>query len=212
MFSLIGCSANYSLKNYQSREKFYKDFNNFAKNKDLKVVFNNDSTYKINKGASIENDILYSSIRGEDSIYNSTVPLNTIKEINYTGVDYKSANILVKNGDWLKTKNIQLIKDSIKFTVISETYLNTRIAPIKQIKEINYRNRWTGTVSGFLLGIYTGIGTGLSITLFYGYAILLGKATPDNYPRAIFISPVAGMIIGTLAGWLIGNNWTYHFN
>jgi len=211
-FLLIGCSANYSLKNFPSGEKFYEDFNHFAKNKNLKVMLNNDSTFKINNGAVIENDILYSSIRGEDSTYNSTVALNAIKEINYTGVDYKSANILVKNGEWLKTKIIQLIKDSVEFTVISETYLKTKIASVDKIKEVNFRNRWTGTVSGFFFGIYTGIVTGLSIALFYGYAILLGKATPDNYPTAIFISPAAGIVIGTLAGWLIGNNWTYHFN
>lgn len=207
----IGCYSTYSIKNFPSRKKLYNNFNDFAKNKSLKVVFNNDSTFRINNGAIIENDILYTIDRDEDTTYNSTLALNAIKEINYTGIDYKSANIFVKNGKRLKVKDIQMIKDSVEFTVIDATYLKTNIASIYQIKEVNYKNRWIGIIPGFLFGTITGIGAGLSIALVYGCAILIGKANPDYYREAILLPAAAGPIIGILTGWLLGNNVTYEF-
>ena len=60
LLSLIGCSSTYKVSDFSSKDKFYEDFNNLARNKSVKVTLLNDSSFSINSGAAIQNDSLYS--------------------------------------------------------------------------------------------------------------------------------------------------------
>ena len=94
----IGCSSTYKVSDFSSKDKFYEDFNNFARNKNVKVTLLNDSTFSINNGAAIRNDSLC-SLGEVTNIGNKKLALSDTKEINYTSNDYKSATILLKNGE-----------------------------------------------------------------------------------------------------------------
>lgn len=121
---LIGCSSTYTVQNFHSKEKFYEDFNNSAKNKDVNVTLINDSSFAINDGIILENDTLF-SLEGKD---NRSFALSDITEIRYKNNDYSSASILFKNGDILRGKDIRTDSDSLYFTVKTSTAKNN-IAP-----------------------------------------------------------------------------------
>ena len=53
---ILGCSSTYTIKDFSSKEKFYDDFNNFAKDKNVEVQFVNDSSLTIGNGAIIIRD------------------------------------------------------------------------------------------------------------------------------------------------------------
>jgi PBP1b-binding outer membrane lipoprotein LpoB len=40
---LMGCSSTYTIKDFPSKERFYEDFNNSVKNKDVSITLMSDS-------------------------------------------------------------------------------------------------------------------------------------------------------------------------
>lgn len=58
VFFFFGCSSTYRITDFSSKEKFYKDFNSFAKNRNVNVRLVNDSTFSSPNGAIISNDSL----------------------------------------------------------------------------------------------------------------------------------------------------------
>ncbi len=86
MLLFMGCSGIYTLQNYPSKQKFYEDFNNFAKNKNLKVTLNNDSSFVTQKGTKISNDsLIFISIDSKTEVNNipQSIPINKIKDVHY---------------------------------------------------------------------------------------------------------------------------------
>ena len=110
---LIGCSSTYTIKDFPSKERFYEDFNNSAKNKDVSITLMSDSSFFINDGIILEDDTLF-SLEGKD---NRSFALSDITEIRYTNNDSSSASIIFKNGEILRGKDIRTDSDSIYFTV-----------------------------------------------------------------------------------------------
>ncbi|MHB8851719.1 MAG: hypothetical protein ACYC6P_00010 [Ignavibacteriaceae bacterium] len=77
-----GCSSYYTEKRFPSKEKFYDDFNNFAKNKNVEVTLMNDSSFTILEGASISEDTLTFNYKNA-IMFNGYIPVKNIKEIYY---------------------------------------------------------------------------------------------------------------------------------
>jgi hypothetical protein len=84
----MGCYSNYSVKDFPSKEKFYEDFNNSVKSREIRVTFTNDSLVYYPYGVFLEHDTIFT---------NKLQPFlrSEISNINYSSNDYKSANILL---------------------------------------------------------------------------------------------------------------------
>ncbi|MGA7721952.1 MAG: hypothetical protein WCA84_12360 [Ignavibacteriaceae bacterium] len=208
---LIGCSSTYRISDFPSKEKYYSDFNNFAKSKSVKVILTNDSSFVISSGAKIEKDTLYYFV--ENIITgNKKIALSEIMEIIYTSNDYKSASILLKNGESYRAKEIKHWKDSIEFSFVNEVITLNSITSINNIREINYKNRWQGIFPGVILGVSCGGVLGLGV----GYSQMLhsNNSTNDAGPPGDYAiwGVIFGAPVGIIAGWLIGNNYSYQFN
>ncbi|MHB8338925.1 MAG: hypothetical protein ACYDEE_16035 [Ignavibacteriaceae bacterium] len=156
-FSLafIGCSSIYSVKDFSSKEKLYQDFNNSVKDKSINVKFINDSSLTINNGAVIKNDTLYSIGYRLDKNYRK-VALSEIKKINYTGTDYKSANLQLKNDEQINAGDINIANDTVEYSVTKKILTQSEVAPLDKLKEASYKNHWLGIPGWFLAG--TGLG------------------------------------------------------
>jgi hypothetical protein len=208
---LIGCSSTYKISNFSSKDKFYEDFNNFAKNKSVKVTLINDSSFSFKNGAEIANDTLF--YLGKEIISgNKRIAVTDIKEINYIKNDYNSASILLMNGERFSAREIKKNNDSIEFAFTEEVITLTNVTSINRIKEIIYKNRWLGVIPGFiggtLLGFVAGVTTVPEGTTSSG---LMGQYNEPSY-ASVPIGTFSGLILGSAFGWFVGFNYTYQFN
>jgi uncharacterized protein YcfL len=202
---LIGCSSTYTIKDFPSKERFYEDFNNSVKNKDVSITLMGDSSFSINDGIILEDDTLF-SLEGKDK---RSFPLSDITEIKYANNDYSSASISFKNGDILRGKDIRTDSDSIYFTIKTSTAKNN-IAPIHiaidKVKTITYKTRSEALAVGAGLGVVAGV-TIASI------AFATFKSKDNSNVQVIFSMFVvpAAVIAGAITGWLVGRNTYYQF-
>ncbi len=79
---LSSCSYYYSEKSFSTKEKYYKDFNDFAKNKNVEVTLTNDSSFTTLNGSSISNDTLTFNYKN-NKLLSGYIPVKNIKEIYY---------------------------------------------------------------------------------------------------------------------------------
>jgi hypothetical protein len=115
-FLFIGCSSTYTIKGYSSKEKFHKDFNSSADNKDLNITLTNDSLVQTTDGGIIKHDTLFTSA--------GDFPVSMIKTVNYKNrlkstifgciggellIGIAGANILANNISKLNFTTIQLV-------------------------------------------------------------------------------------------------------
>jgi len=154
----IGCSSTYRVSDFSSMYNFYDDFNNFAKNKTVKVTLTNDSSFNINDSAKIENDSLY-SIEENNITLNKKIDTSEQKEIDYNKFG-TYAVILLKDGNTYQAHDIEVRHDSIYFSYEKKISIINNISPLNKIKNISYKNHWLGIPFGFLYGEILGIGIG----------------------------------------------------
>ena len=154
----ISCSTIYTTKNFSSKEKLYKNFNWSVKKKTLNVTFMNDSSMVLRRGAIIEDDSLFSYVPYKKTAQSS---LSEVKKINYIGRNYKSATLLLKNGDVINARNVKIIKDSIQYSFFSHEMKKVFMGTTKDIKQISYKNTWLGSLPWFVIGTGTGFMAGL---------------------------------------------------
>ncbi len=208
-FSLtfVSCSSIYSIKDFSSKEKLYQDFNNSVKDKSINVKFINDSSLTINNGAVIKNDTLYSTGYRLDKNYRK-VALSEIKNINYTGSDYKSANLLLKNDEQINAGDINIANDTMEYSVTKKILTWSEVAPLDKIKEASYKNRWLGIPGWFLAG--TGLGVIVGAIIFTSR----NNGSPDNAYMTLnsFLTIPFGSFVGIIWGWIDGYNYIYRFN
>ena len=211
LLTFIGCSSTYKVSDFSSKDKFYEDFNNFARNKSVKVTLLNDSSFSINGGAAMQNDSLY-SLGEVTNTRDKRLALSDTKEINYSSNNYKSATILLKNGEKYQAEQIQIISDSIDFAYTREVFIPNDITSVNKLKEISYKNHWLGIIPGFFAGIPLGIILGVS-------HVIPTYATEGNPPQSTYdetgafvIGIPLGIIIGSVIGWVSGWDYTYQFN
>jgi hypothetical protein len=206
---IMGCSSSYTIKDFSTKDKYYEDFNNSVKNKDMNITLINNSSFTLNDGAVLENDTLFSFAKLEEKNIR-IFALSDITEIRYTNNDSSSASILFKNGEMLRGKNIRTNRDSIYFTVKTSTAKNN-IAPIHieidKVKTVTYKTRLgsslIGILSGAIAGIIVAVIAGSTLTDKEGSSVAL------NYD---VLAPPIGAILGGIAGGLIGWNTIYQFN
>ncbi len=134
--------------------------------------------------------------------------MSEIKKINYTGSDYKSANLLLKNDEQINAGDINIANDTMEYSVTKKILTWSEVAPLDKIKEASYKNRWLGIPPRLLIGTATGLVIGL----------IIGGAVNDNTQGGlarseyfIFVCPI-GALIGVIWGWIDGYNYTYQFN
>jgi hypothetical protein len=132
-----GCSTIYTIKDFPSKEKFYEDFNNSAKDKKIKVILLNDSSFTVAQGGVLENDTLF--VFGElNETEHLSLELSDLKKENFrTNDDYNSTFVLLKNSEKLNYKNIKTNCDTLSFDIIQ--YLPISFA-LSDLVKLNYLN------------------------------------------------------------------------
>jgi hypothetical protein len=202
-FLLTGCST-YTIKNYQSKEIFYQDFNNAVKNRDVNITTVDFSYIDINDGIVLINDTLISYEKSERQEKISAA-VSDIKDIYYTGTVNSSASILFKNGDTFKSDKITTTRDSISFIGMKTLILRNAIIPIDKVKTVSYQNRVRSLPSGLFIGAVAGLVT----------ATIIGSTSKDNHGKALNYyvpMPIFGALFGAAIASSIGWNTTYQFN
>jgi hypothetical protein len=206
----MGCSSTYTIKDFSTKDKYYEDFNNSIKNKDVNITLINDSSFTLNGGAILENDTLFSFAKLEEK--NMRIfALSDITEIRYTNNDSSSASIIFKNGEIIRGKNIRTDNDSIYFNLKTSTTENN-IAPayieINKVKTVTYKTRLRSSLLGILYGAITGLITAIIV----GNSFTNNKDDSGKAEEYYLFAPPIGAIIGGIAGGLIGWNTIYQFN
>jgi hypothetical protein len=208
---IIGCSSTYKISNFPSKDKFYEDFNKFAKDKSVKVTLVNDSSFYVENGAQIKNDTIYSF--GQEIITrNKKIPSSDTVEINYTDSIPNSAEIILKDGEKYQANQIEFNGNSIYFSYEDRISSTNKISSLNKLKCISYRNHWLGIPFGFLGGALLGIGIGGVISSYD--AQHMGNVDMKNqaYLITLYYGTALGPILGSIVGWIIGWNYTYEFN
>lgn len=205
---LTGCSSTYTIKDFTSQDKFYQSFNKSAKDKDIKVVLSNDSSFTVMHGAALKNDTLFAFGEYNEKKYMSFA-LSDLEKINYTSNDYKSANVLRKNGEELYCENIIINHDSIYFDRIKTVLTEENIAPVNKVKTISYKNRLIRMPLGLLAGAPLGLLSG--IILGHAFHTTDEKGNPDVTNITMAMTCV-GALAGIIVSYIIGYDYIYQFN
>src|ERR1035437_523103 len=203
----MGCSSTYTIKDFPSKEKFYQSFNKSEKDKNIKVVLRNDSSFTVMHGAVLENDTLFAFGEYNEKKYMS-LTLSDLEKINYTSNDYKSANVLRKNGAELYCENIIINHDSIYFDRIKTVLTEENIAPVNKVKTISYKNRLIRIPLGILTGGIVGLATGIL------YATSpQGRKDDSGFASGAIISVTfLGAVIGSIISYCFGYDYYYQFS
>lgn len=212
-FVIFGCSSTYTINDFSSKEMFYDDFNNFASGKSLNVELTNDSSITVSNGF-ILNDTLYMPGFRIDK-KSGKIVLSDIKKIDYTGGDYKSANLLMKNGSQISIEEINVANDTLNYTNSKKIITQDAIMPLVKIKEARYKNRWFSTPAGFLSGGIIGAYIGSKFPFYRHHTDMANtgrQISEPDYATGGFIGLGSGAVIGAVVGYLIGYTYIYQFN
>lgn len=204
--SFTGCSITHDIAYSSSEKEFYDDYNNSAGNRNVEVIFKNDSTFHQENHTLIRNDTLYCFVKTKEEKYYE-VPTSSVKKINYLTNDFKTAGLTLNDGDQLKGEDIFITKDSISFWGVREQTLKYNVSPVNNIKTISYKNHWKGVVPGSLSGILLGGLLGTSGWILH---------PPDGHghfaqAEATVAGALSGLIVGGVVGYIIGFNINYQF-
>ena len=206
LLALNGCSSIYNMKQSNSKETFYDNFNKSVKDKKIKIILTNDSSFAVYGGSIIANDSLCYLSQVKEEI---KIEPGRIKNIKYFGNDMSSlsAIITLKDVREVTAKNVSLNPDSSIKTIITKNIKQS--IPLSKIKEVSYKNRWLGIPPRFVIGTSAGFMLGL----------IIGGAANDNTQgglvrsELLFIAgPAIGALIGIMWGYMDGYNYIYQFN
>ena len=203
-----GCSSIYSIKNFSSKEKFYENYNKTAKDKQVNIILNNDSSLSSIKESRISNDTLI-LIEQKHVLELKIIPFKEISGINdvFDQNSIHSFDILLKNGSQLNEKSIKYLPDSsIQITMTRDINTN-RFIPLNLVKKIYYKNNWLGIVPGLLI----------AAPVSYILYAIVGSSNHFNSPffdygTALFFGVPLGTAIGGIIGYIMGYNYIYQFN
>ena len=209
LLTFIGCSSTYKVSDFSSKDKFYEDFNSFARNKNMKVTLTDDSSFITNEGTMISNDSLILLYHYQKEVTN-TIPQSEIRNIRdiYDANSNHIIKILLKDGREFSEKDVKYLPDSsIQFTTNKTLSINKSI-PLSNVKEAYYKKHWPGIIPGIISGF-----------LISFVIAELGDAFSTHVDSGIFATGAAnveGVPVGTIAGgvigWFIGYAYTYQFN
>ena len=207
LLTFSGCSTTHYLQYSKSNDKFYDDYNNAAGHKEIEVVLTNDSLITIDNHSVIRNDTLY-IFKEESKEKEYVLPANDIKKMNYLSNDYKSADLMLKNGEEIKAEGISVLQDSIRFIGFRDLTYKTPLVPVSDINVISYNNHWRGVIHGVLGGTLLGGALGATGWILkppdgHGGIDRLGSTIGGAF---------SGLIIGGVVGYLIGFDVNYQFS
>jgi hypothetical protein len=200
-----GCSSVNTIKDFSSRQEFYKNFNRLFHNKCAKAELLNDSVIVAEGGAMILNDTLY-ALKRSGSLEPRKISVNEIKVINYPTNNYKEAVLVFKNGGKFYVKDIKTGHDSLEFNIIHTIVSPERIAPVDKVKSVSYKNNWNGifpgAVTGFIAGTIAGVYSSLERIHNQQY----------NFDMEVFTVSGICILAGSIAGSFVGWRYVYEFN
>ncbi len=208
---LAGCSSTYTLKDYTSKQKFYDDFNNFAKNRNVKVILSNDSSFVTKEGTRISNDSLIIINKSEKTEI-ERIPLSDIKSVNdfYDAEKNHTIVINLKDGREFHEKRITYLPDSSINIPVTKVITTKEQIPLSKVKKVNYKINWLGLIPGVPVGFVIGAAFGI-ITLNLPGGSNLSTNFWSGGGGLVIGTPVI-TLIGGAVGWLIGFNYSYIFN
>ena len=213
LFFLIGCSSTYKVTDYPSIEKFHEEVNSSIKNKNFNIV-TIDSSFTSLAGSIIIDD----SLKMVTKVQEEKIPLKNVKKIKYFGNAYKepSAYVWLKNGKELRAENIKKLPDSM--IQLTNLRINSGYIPIDKVKEISYKNKWSGAIIGIPMGSVSGavIGGMLGSAGVIFHINSGGNENTFDKGQSSAVGVVAGALIGAVTGAIIGYivGWDniYEFN
>jgi hypothetical protein len=191
-----------------TKDNYYEYFNKSVKDKTVKITLQNDSSFTNLVGIVLENDTLisYGKLEGWKK---SKYALSDIAEIKYTSNDFKSASILLRNGDKISGENIITNRDSIFFVYMKTITIRNHIVPIDKVKTVSYKNRWIRMPLGLLAGTPLGLLSG--IMLGHVFHTTDEKGNPDVLNISMEMAFLGG-IVGIITSSIIGYDYIYQFN
>jgi len=209
----VGCSSTYRVNDFSSKEKFYNDFNNSFKSKEVKVTLINDSTFTADKGVVVKNNLVVCYSTVEDKRPQKFI-LSDLSAINFAGNNNQSAKIILKTGEEFNAENVLTTKDSINFTEV-RGILNIDTFPMDNIKTVSYNDGWKSISAGARNGLVcmplAGYYIGKTITQQMG-----GNSTPKDRESqeftGFFLGIPLGLITGAIVGYIVGYDVHYQFN
>jgi len=200
-----GCSSTYRVNDFSSKEKFYNDFNNSFKTKEVKVTLINDSTFTASEGTIIKDSTLISYVKVEEK-KNMFLARSDLREINFENNEINTAAVVLKNGDKLRAENVSVVRDSINFVGI-KNLIKIDSIPLGKVKTASYKNRWKSIYPGAMMGLLSGS--------IIGY--LWGKTVTNDHGENQGLSgflggAFVGPFVGAISGFFLGYTNIYEFN
>ncbi|MHB8338168.1 MAG: hypothetical protein ACYDEE_12205 [Ignavibacteriaceae bacterium] len=203
---LIGCLSTYKISDFSSKTKFYDDFNEFARSKNVNIILTNDSALTAPGGAMVSNDTLNIVTRIKKK--ERKILYSEISKIKYYNNNYPnlSANILLKDGEKVTGDNVKIFPDSsIQLTILQIAY---KYLPLEKVKEVSYKNHWLGVPTRLIAGTVSGFAL--------GYAGVCAFVDPNEQSQKAFYVgwgiTAIGLVTGGIIGWIDGYDYIYQFN
>ncbi len=205
MLIFVGCSSTYRITDFPSREKFYEDYNSFAKGKNIKITLVKDSSFYSPNSSEIVDDTLF-YLKDSVIIKNYVLPTNEVKKIDYLSSDFKSAKFTLISGEQLTAKNIFSSKDTVRFIGTKKLKSKYPLVPIDKVKFLSYRIHWPGLVTGLII----------TFPLSFLIAALGESGDTSNSGffgsgAAIYLGVPVVTILGGVLGWLDGGYSFYYY-
>ncbi len=214
VISITGCSPVYTIGDYQSTDDFYKKVNEDIQGENIILRLKSSDTSFQAQDAVIRNDAIYMTTFKK--WLNKHIKKSDIKSAAYYNKSYDNlcAKIELLNGDRFTAEYIVINSDS----TLDLKYLLTELVkiPVYAIKNISHKNN-RGPLAGFGYGLLTGALTGFGLALISKnlkehQTPIWGERGSPPPPEFVFITAlVAGPILGTPIGWIIGGQTTWDF-
>jgi len=203
-----GCSSTFTVTDFGTKEKFYEEFSNNFKDREVKVALVNDSSFIAQNGVEINHDTLLSFVNLEEK-KNRQFALSDVAVIDFLGSKTTSASVLLKNGNKLNGIEVSVTKDSIKFVESKSLLVLNSLVPTDKIKTISYKDRWRRLPLGVLAGAPLGFLSGIALVSIFKIKDYHGDA---NYLGTSLQMTVVGVLAGCITSYLIGFDEIYQFN
>jgi hypothetical protein len=202
---LTGCSSTYKVSEFLSKDKFYENFNKSASDGTAEITLGNDSVLVAERGAQILNDSLTFTERILKE--ENKLSMGEVKRIEYIDYANHSGNIILNNDNKLSGEKIKVLSDStVQF--FSYRKIDKQI-PIKNIKEVSYKNHLHSTTLGFIGGVILGVTVDL---LVVGLIKNHNQGEAETVNHDILDIFIGTTIAGGIVGYLTGYTYIYQFN
>jgi hypothetical protein len=200
-----GCTSTYTIKDFASKQEFYNKFNSSLQDRNAMAQLVNDSVIASKDGAEVLNDTLYLLDKSVLKTVRKFV-LQDVKDIKYTSIAKRSADIYLKNDAKYSAEEISIGNDSIEFSEIKALVNLRYAAPLDKVKSVSYKNNLNGIFPGAVTGICVGAITGTIIGLKNS------DKNQDDPSASIFKESGIGIIVAGIAGYFVGWRYVYQFN